>query len=188
MGWSETPLFLGRMEPFATKRFPVQIFGKKALLRRLRQKIKQNLLQSACVNGSSESRKAHMKTHGNGIPADLTGAALQNLLPAAADGDQAALAGTLRLKAEPLRLGRKQSRQVVLQRNPFTILIPQFFGKSRQLPGNFQMNGGWGGERIPLHMVNHQHIGSKLIRPGQRFVGRITFMVNGAQHCAQFIR
>ena len=35
-----------------------------------------------------------MKTHGNGIPADLTGAALQNLLPAAADGDQAALAGT----------------------------------------------------------------------------------------------
>lgn len=90
-----------------------------------------------------------MKTYGNGIPADLTGAALQNLLPAAADGDQAALAGTLRQKAEALRLGRKQSRQVVLQRNPFTILIPQFFGKSRQLPGNFQMNGGWGGERIP---------------------------------------
>ena len=58
------------------QRFPIQIFCEKTFFRCFRQKIKENLLQSACVNGSSKSRKTDVETHGNGVTADLTGAAL----------------------------------------------------------------------------------------------------------------
>ena len=126
-----TQLSLVFSQPYrCLQRLSVQIFCEEALFRCFWQKIKEDLFQSTRVNGSSKGRKAHMKAHSNGVAADLTGASLQNLLPTPADGDQTTLAGALCPKAEPLCLGEKQSRQMILQCNALTILIPQFFRKA----------------------------------------------------------
>ena len=59
-----------------------------------------------------------METHGNGVAADLTGAALQNLLPAPADGDQAALAGTLCPEGVVIDLFSEPAGQIITERSP----------------------------------------------------------------------
>ena len=95
-----------------------------------------------------------MKAHSNGVAADLTGASLQNLLPTPADGDQTTLAGALCPKAEPLCLGEKQSRQMILQCNPFKGCVIQTGIKSRLFSADVNTDLGRRCKWISLHMVN----------------------------------
>ena len=67
---------------------------------------------------------------------------------------------------------------MILQCNPFEGYVIQTGIKSRLFSVDVNTDLGRRRKRISLHMVNGQHIRSKLILPFCIFVCRITFMVD----------
>ena len=95
---------------------------EKAVFYTAGQKLKQNLIQLPRIDGAAKGGKSHMKTHHYARFGDLTGTAIQNCLPAAADGQQTAFARTLSLKIILLELLGHLPHQIILQCDTPTIL------------------------------------------------------------------
>ena len=128
-----------------------------------------------------------MEAGGDARRSDLAGAPLQHLLAAAGDGEQTALSGAFRFEVEILKLGGQPPGEEVLKGDAGAVLFIGKRGKSCIFVGNFHMEAGRGGEGVSLHVVDGQQIAAELISSGQRLVGRVAFMIDGAQQSAQFI-
>ena len=168
--------------------FSIQIPVQQALLHALRQKRKQDLFQFAGADGAAERRKSHMKPQRHRSVLDPAGAALQHFLAAAADGKQAAFAGTFRLKVVRFHPGGKPPDQKILQRRPSPGLLQQPRRKPGLLRRHFHPQAGGGRKGIPLHMVNPQRIPAEPIAARQRFVRRVASAVDGLQLRPQLCR
>ena len=145
------------------------------------QEIKEDLVQFPCVDGPSECRKSYMEPHGHALIRNLAGAALQNRLPAAADGQQTAFSRTLGLKIILLKLLSHLTHQEILQRNAGAVSAVVSLRKSGQRMGNFHMETGGRREGVSLHMIDHQCITVKFPLSRQRFIRRIALVVYRTQ-------
>ena len=180
-------LVLGQTDDRLHLRF-VQIGKIETCLHTFRQKIHQNLVQLPGVDGAPEGRESHVETGDDRSVFDLTGAALQDLLAAAGDGDEAALSGAFGLEIIILELSRELSGQMIPERGLRALPRQIALRKSRRLVGDLHVEAGGRREGVSLDMVDDQDEFREPPGSGGGFVGRVTLAVDGAQQGAQFCR
>ncbi len=127
-----------------------------------------------------------MKAQDQLIAGNLAGTAFQYLLPAPADGQQAALAGAFCFEVILFKLSAELPGQKVLQGNAHTVLFIKCCRKPGAGKRQFNMKTGRGCEGIPLYMIDTKAECRILPLACQTFISRIALMVDGAQQGAQF--
>ena len=150
------------------------------------QEFKEDALQLGGVDGAAVCGKAHGKTHQKLAVrrTDGDGGALQHLLAAAADRDQAALAGAFGLEGIFFDLLKKQPVQVILQGDAAVLFLIISGRKGGLRAVHLDAEPGRGGKGISLDMVDAKDEASEGIESLQVLVGRVAFMIHRAQQAS----
>ena len=147
------------------------------------QQVEEQLVQLPGVDGAPVGGKAYLQPqeHRPGGGVQGTGGALQHLLPAAADGDQAAVARAFRLARGPGGQVAKLSGEGVLKGDALGAARIQGRGEGRRLSAHPDAQPGGGGEGVPLDVVDGQDIAGELIGPPGVLIGGIAPPVNALE-------
>ena len=160
----------------------------QALLHADREEVKEDLFQLRGVDGAPVGGEAHLEAQRHRPVPDLAVRPLQHLLSGAGDGKDTAFAGAVGLPGEPGGLSGEAAEQVVLQGRPAPGGLPGGGGKVRRPAVQGHADLGGGGEGVPLHPFDVQHVAAEGPAARQGLVGGVAPVVDGPQGGAQVFR
>ena len=159
--------------------FLIYVFVKESVFYTGRKKIEQNLFQFGCINGTAICRKTNKKSGSDAFGCDFTCGSGKDFLSTVADGNQTAFTRTFCTEGIVVYLLFKLARQMVGKGDTCEIVFAVGIRKTGIFAGNMDTDVGGRCKRISLYMVDGKDIMPKLVTAFQRFVGGITFSVDG---------